>query len=49
MCETLPIPNAKQEAVNKEVDRMLSMGIIERSRSLYSIPTVPVLKKKTES
>lgn len=43
-----PIPIAKQEAVNKEVERMLSMGIIERSRSPYSIPIVPVFKKNGE-
>lgn len=43
-----PIPIAKQDAVNKEVEKMLEMGIIERSRSPYSIPIVPVFKKNGE-
>jgi len=43
-----PIPVAKQEAVNKEVEKMLNMGIIERLRSPYSIPIVPVFKKNGE-
>ncbi|CAH1723231.1 unnamed protein product [Aphis gossypii] len=43
-----PIPVSKQEAVNKEVEKMLKMGIIERSRSPYSIPVVPVFKKNGE-
>jgi len=43
-----PIPVSKQEAVNKELEKMLNMGIIERSRSPYSIPIVPVFKKNGE-
>lgn len=40
-----PIPITKREAVEKEVKRMLDMGIIKQSRSPYSVPIVPVFKK----
>ncbi|XP_018915299.2 retrovirus-related Pol polyprotein from transposon gypsy [Bemisia tabaci] len=40
-----PIPFSKLEAVRKEIQRMLTLGIIERSSSPYSNPIVPVGKK----
>lgn len=43
-----PIPVAKIEAVEKELNRMIELDIIERSRSQYSIPIVPVFKKNGE-
>jgi hypothetical protein len=39
------IPMSQQKAVVEEVERILKMGIIERSRSPYSLPVVPVFKK----
>lgn len=39
------IPVKKIEAVEKEIERMLELGIIERSNSPYSIPIVPIFKK----
>lgn len=41
------IPIARQQAVAGEIERMLKMDIVERSRSPYSIPIIPVLKKTT--
>jgi len=43
-----PIPIAKLDAVEKEINRMLELDIIERSRSPYSIPIIPVFKKNGE-
>lgn len=43
-----PIPVTKREAVEKEVQRMVNMGIIKQSRSPYSVPIVPVFKKNGE-
>ena len=40
-----PIPFASLPAIEKEVDYMLSIGIIERSTSAYCSPYVPVTKK----
>lgn len=40
------IPIAKVDAVEKELKRMIELDIIERSRPQYSIPIVPVFKKK---
>lgn len=37
-----PVPIAQQQAVAEEIDRMLKMDIIEKSRSPYPIPVVPV-------
>lgn len=42
------IPVSRQKAVADEIERMIQMGIIERSRSPYSIPIVPVFKKNGE-
>lgn len=43
-----PIPISKIEAVEREINRMIELDIIERSRSPYSIPIVPVFKKNGE-
>lgn len=43
-----PIPIAKIDAVEKELQRMIELDIIEKSRSQYSIPIVPVFKKNGE-
>ncbi|CAC5415003.1 unnamed protein product [Mytilus coruscus] len=43
-----PIPYAMLETVNKEVDKMIEMDIIERSDSPYSSPFV-IVKKKDQS
>jgi len=40
-----PIPVTKREVVEKEIKRMLDMGIIKHSRSPYSVPIVPIFKK----
>ncbi|XP_033222735.1 uncharacterized protein LOC117176592 [Belonocnema kinseyi] len=40
-----PIPMAHREKVGEEVQRMLKMGIIQRSNSPYINPIVPVIKK----
>lgn len=40
-----PIPFAHREAVRAEIERLLRLGIIERSSSPYSNPLVPVIKK----
>ena len=40
-----PIPLSKLTAVRKEIQRMVDLGIIERSSSPYSNPIVPVGKK----
>ena len=40
-----PIPMAYREKVEKEIQRMLNMGIIKRSDSNYINPIVPVIKK----
>lgn len=40
-----PIPYSKREAVNKEIERMLSWGILEKSDSPFSNPIVVVEKK----
>ena len=40
-----PVPFASLETVEKEVDYMLNMGVIERSTSAYSHPFVLVKKK----
>lgn len=42
------IPMARQKAVADEVNRILRMGIIIRSRSPYSIPIIPVYKNSGE-
>lgn len=42
------VPMAHQRAVTDEIDRMLRMDIIKRSRSPYSIPVVPVFKNNGE-
>lgn len=43
-----PIPAKKLEAVEREITRMLKLDIIERARSPYSIPIIPVFKKNGE-
>ncbi|CAG2198487.1 unnamed protein product [Mytilus edulis] len=43
-----PIPYAMLDTVNKEVDKMIEMDIIERSDSPYSSPFV-IVKKKDQS
>lgn len=43
-----PIPITKKEAVKKEIQRMVDLDIIEVSRSPYSLPIIPVFKKKIE-
>ncbi|VDI03484.1 Hypothetical predicted protein [Mytilus galloprovincialis] len=43
-----PIPYAMLDPVNKEVDKMIEMDIIERSDSPYSSPFV-IVKKKDQS
>lgn len=42
---SFPIPFAKRKSVRVEIDRLLRLGIIERSNSPYSNPIVPVGKK----
>ena len=39
-----PIPHAMQETVDKELENMLQMGIIEPSTSPYASPIVVVRK-----
>ena len=39
-----PIPHAMQEVVEKELETMLSLGIIEPSTSAYASPIVIVRK-----
>ena len=41
-----PIPYTQREVMKKEVESMLSMGVIRRSRSAYAAP--PVLVKKPD-
>jgi len=43
-----PIPIAKKEAVKREIKRMMDLDIIEKSRSPYCLPIVPVFKKNGE-
>ena len=43
-CKQYPIPYKMQEVVEKEVDKMLEMGIIERSEASYASPLVLVKK-----
>ena len=40
-----PVPHALRETIQKEVDDMLSLGIIEKSNSPYASPVVMVRKK----
>ena len=40
-----PIPMAYREKVEEEIQKMLDMGIIQRSSSPYINPIVPVIKK----
>lgn len=44
----IPDTDTKQKAVEDEVNRTIKLGIIERSKSPYSIPIVPVFKKNGE-
>lgn len=43
--KSYPVPFKHKEAVDREVNRMLEYGIIERSFSPYINPIVPVVKK----
>lgn len=43
-----PIPQSKREAVNEEIQRMLRLGVTERSDSPYNSPLFVVEKKNGE-
>jgi hypothetical protein len=43
-----PVPLAYQDAVLQEINRMENLGIIERSKSNYINPIIPVIKKTGE-
>lgn len=45
MLKGWPIPLTYQQAVKRELEKMLEYGVIERSSSPYINPLVPVLKK----
>lgn len=47
-CQTYPVPLKYQDAVAKEIERMEQENIIERSRSPYVNPIIPVIKKTGE-
>ena len=44
-CKPYPIPYARRQLVRDEIDKMLKLGIIERSDSPYAAPIVMVQKK----
>lgn len=43
--KSYPIPKKFENTVDKEIQRMLNLGIIERSKSNYINPIVCVIKK----
>ena len=45
-CKAYPIPYKMQEVIDKEIESMLTMGVIERSEAPYASPLV--LVKKTD-
>lgn len=47
-CQSYPIPIAYQEQVAAEINKMVEMGIIERSTSPFINPIIPVVKKSGE-
>ena len=44
-CKPYPVPYARREAIKQEVNKMLELGVIERSNSPYAAPVVMVPKK----
>ena len=44
-CRPYAVPYSRREALNSEINKMLEMGIIERSNSPYAAPVVMVQKK----
>ncbi|XP_076467207.1 uncharacterized protein LOC143298275 [Babylonia areolata] len=44
-CKPYPVPFSQREVVEKEIDAMLKLGVIEPSTSSYASPTVLVKKK----
>ena len=44
MCRAYPVPYKLQETIDKEIQDMLSMNVIERSQASYSSPLVIVKK-----
>lgn len=42
------IPSQYREAVNKEINRMLALNVIRRSKSSFINPIVPTIKKNNE-
>lgn len=47
-CQSYPVPLAHQDAVMQEINRMETLGIIERSNSTYINPIIPIIKKSGE-
>ena len=45
-CKAYPMPYKMQEVIDKEIESMLTMGVIERSEAPYASPLV--LVKKTD-
>ena len=44
-CKLYPLPYALREELQNEVDSMLEMGVVRRSKSPYASPIMMVKKK----